>query len=508
MTRARRISDGLWSLAILLAITAVATPALAQKCVRILANESEGQKESMDPAFQAALGNPTHLRAVYEPLAVRDNSMKPNPVLAESWESNKEATEWTFHLRRGVKFHSGKEFGATDVVYTFKRLLDPTLAPGAAASLSFLDANGIEAVDQYTVRFKTPKPVVELPVLLNGKFSLIVPDGAKSENLRLHEDGTGPFTQQQFVPGGAVRILKKNPNYWQAGLPKAECLELRVVAEATSRMAAITSAEADLVLLSDPATLVSLQNNPNVQIVKTPGATFVYMAMWIDTPPFNDERVRKAMKLVVDRQGMVNTALLGFGALGNDNPVPLTSPDAYRSDPIPRDVGMAKKLLVEAGHPDGLSIDLYTSNDTPVMPLLAQAYAQMALDAGIKVNVINAPADSYWDDVWLKKPFVVSYLAARPPGEALALNYLSTAKWNETHWVRKDFDSLLADASATLDAGPRRALYQKAEQMLADEGGVVGPLFNEIVSVMRKGCTGYQPNIDATAYDYRNLHCE
>jgi peptide/nickel transport system substrate-binding protein len=132
----------------------------------------------------------------------------------------------------------------------------------------------------------------------------------------------------------------------------------------------------------------------------------------------------------------------------------------------------------------------------------------MALDAGIKVNVINAPADSYWDDVWLKKPFVVSYLAARPPGEALALNYLSTAKWNETHWFRKDYDELLAKAPATVDAGERRTLYQNAQRMLAEEGGVVGPLFNEIVSVLRKGCTGYEPNIDATVYDYRNLHCD
>jgi len=484
-----------------------ANPASGADCVRVLGNESEGQAQSMDPAFQTGLDNPTHIRAVYEPLAVRDNQMRVTPVLATSWESNNDATEWTFHLRKGVRFHDGKEFGAADVVYTFKRLLDPK-TPGGAASLPFLKPDGIEMVDGFTVRFKTEKPVVELPVLLNGKLSLIVPDGAKSEDLRLHGNGTGPFVQEQFVPGGAVRILNRNPNYWQAGLPKAECLEIRVITESTSRMAAITAGEADLALLVDPTTLIALKDNPSIQILRTTGATFIYMPMMIDAPPFNDVRVRKAMKLVVDRQAMVDTVLLGFGEVGNDNPVPPSSPDAFRSDTIPRDVEMAKKLLADAGYPNGLDIELYTSAANPVMPLLAQVYAEMAKDAGIRVNVLNTPPDSYWDDIWLKKPFVVSYMAARPPGEALNINLGGASQWNETNWRRKDYDDLLSKAAATLDPTERSKVYQEAEKLVAEEGGVVGPVFNQILAVLRKGCTGYQPSVDATLYDYRNLQCD
>lgn len=503
-----RVAAGIIYSVSLLLLAAASPAALAAGCVRILGNESEGQAESMDPVFQTALDNPTHLRAVYEPLAVRDNHMNLVPVLATSWESNADATQWTFHLRQGVKFHDGKDFGADDVVYTFKRLLDTKLAPGGAASLSFLDPNGIEAVDEYTVRFTTKNPVVELPLLLNGKLSLIVPNGAKTEDLKLHGVGTGPFMQDKFVPGGAVRVLKRNPNYWQPGLPKADCLEIRVISEATNRMAAIAGNEADLALLIDPATLLSLKDNPNVQLMKTTGATFIYMPMMTNVAPFDDVRVRKAMRLVVDRQAVVNTVLLGYGEVGNDNPVPPSSPDAFRHDPIPRDVETAKKLLAEAGHPNGIDIDLYTSADNPAMPLLAQVYAQMAKDAGIRVNVINAPADSYWDNIWLKKPFVVSYLAARPPGEALALNLKSTSKWNETNWHRSDFDALLAKAAATLDPKARSEVYQEAEKLVADEGGIVGPLYTEIVAVLRKGCSGYQPSVDASLYDYSNLHCD
>ncbi len=97
--------------------------------------------------------------------------------------------------------------------------------------------DGIKAPDPYTITFTTKKPVVELPVLITNKFTNIVPDGATHEELRLHEDGTGPFMQEQFTPNAPVRILKKNPNYWDAGKPKADCLRITVAQEAVAAVA-------------------------------------------------------------------------------------------------------------------------------------------------------------------------------------------------------------------------------------------------------------------------------
>jgi peptide/nickel transport system substrate-binding protein len=210
----------------------------------------------------------------------------------------------------------------------------------------------------------------------------------------------------------------------------------------------------------------------------------------------------------VDRQKMVDAALLGNGAPGNDNPVAPTSPDAYRSDIIARDVEKAKQLLVEAGYPDGLSVDLYTSDSISTMVPIAQLYQQMAADAGIKVNLIMSPADSYWNEIWLKRPFITSNWGGRPTAEGLSIAYLSKAQFPETHWYRADYDELITKANATVDAEARRKLFQEAQRLLSEEGGVIVPAFASVVAAMRQGCSGYEPNNNVNNNDFSAFVCE
>jgi peptide/nickel transport system substrate-binding protein len=494
-------------LATLIATASGAAIADEGKCLRVIGTDWASEQQSVDPLINNNVADLMRITTLYEKLVELDNGFQPKPVLAESWESNPDGSVWTIHLRKGVKWHDGRDFTAKDVVWTFKRVLDSKLDSGGAAILNMLDPQKIEAVDDHTVRFTAKSPTVELPVLLSTKFAAIVPDGTSREMMQKKPVGTGPYMVDEFVTGPKL-IAKKNPYYWKPGLPKAPCLELSGITEAVARSAALQSGQADLLIFLEPTAAATLAAAPGVTVMKSPGGSVMTLSMWVDTPPFDKLAVRQAMKLVIDRQKMVETALLGIGVPGNDNPVAPSSPDAYRTDIIGRDVAKAKQLLAEAGYPQGLTVDLYTSDSIAAMVPIAQVYQQMAADAGIKVNIIMSPADSYWNEVWLKRPFLTSTWGGRPTAEALSIAYLTTAQFHETHWSRPDYDALIVKANGTVDAAERRKLYQQAQKLLSEEGGVIVPAFMPVLAAVRKGCSGYEPNNNVNNNDFSGLACE
>ena len=322
--------------------------------------------------------------------------------------------------------------------------------------LHFLKPENVKAVDPRTVTFTTeirgrvPGPDLEQVYEHRRRRR-------QHDDLRLHGNGTGPFMQEQFEPNAPVRILRKNPNYWDEGLPKEECLRITVAQEPIAAVSAMKAGEVDLVLNVDPSLIPSLQNDPNVELLETGASNSMTVSMWVDTPPFDDVRVRQALKLVVDRQAMIDTVLLGFGEAGRGQPGAVGRPrptSSSRRNPISR-----RKLLAEAGHEDELKLDLYTAEGVPGMVRMAQVFAEQAKPAGFNINVIVTPADSYWDDTWLKQPFLTSAWSMRPP-EGLAVAYTQDAKWKETHWEHPEYDALLLKANTTVDPEERNKLYQ------------------------------------------------
>lgn len=490
--------------------TATNPPASEAKCLKIALSISSGETNSLDPFAIPTTEQAVMINQVYNRLLDLDNNFVVHPELAETWETNETATEWTFHLRHGVKFHDGRDFTAKDVVYSYRRLINPDDPSEALSSLSFLNPEGIVAVDDYTVKFITKKPVSELPVLITIKNAWIVPDGSTKDELRLKGVGTGPFIPVDFQPVQQPHKFLRNPDYWEKGLPKSDCLEFFVIQEPTTRIAAIQSGEVDIVEYVDFSTIPTLEGDSNVKILKTSGAsTSLTFAMWVDTPPFDDLRVRQAFKKLVDRQAIINTVYLGYAMMADDNPIPPTSPFAWRAEVPPRDLEGAKALLTDAGYSSKkpLKIDLYTADFMPGVVAAAQMFKDQAAEAGVEVNVIVGPPADHWDNVWLKQSFVNSGWDARPPGEGLAICYRSDALYAETHWFRKDYDAILDEATATVDAVKRTDLYKKAAQMLSIEGGELIPIFTLGVAAMRSNCEGYDRHVQSGRFDLRYAFC-
>ena len=269
----------------------------------------------------------------------------------------------------------------------------------------------------------------------------------------------------------------------------------------------LTNAGFDVVTAIDPELVALLGKNEEVDVIQASGGAAMTLSMWVDTPPFDDLRVRQALKAVVDRQGIVDGALLGIGEPGADNPIPPSSKFAFTTQAPKRDIAKAKRLLAEAGYPDGIEVELHVAPAAAGYMNIAQAYVQMAAEAGIKVRLKQVPAATYWSETWLKVPFMHSSWSPRPPSQALSVAYRKEAKWNETHWYRDDYDALLDRADATLDDAERLELWKEAQKLLAEEGGAIITAFYPAVAAVRSNCSGYAPHPARYYFEFLDVAC-
>jgi peptide/nickel transport system substrate-binding protein len=472
--------------------------------MRIASSEAGGASETLDPAFGVQDIDASIQAAVYDRLVRPDEGYKPQPQLAESWDYNDTGDVWTFKLRNGVKFHDGRDFTARDVVYTFQRILDPDVGSAAIPLLGdAIDPGGVEAVDDYTVRFKLLSPVAEFPPLLWIRYCYIVPEGSTEEDLRLRGVGTGPFKVVEFTPGEYPSYFEKNENYWEPGLPKVDAIEIYSISEGASRNAALQAGQIDIAMDIDIAAVSVLEQDPDTTVISVKTPWVINLAAWCDTPPFDDNRVRLALKYCIDRQTMVDTVLLGQGTIANDQPVGSWIEYGWPGKPREQDYEKAKSLLAEAGYPDGLDLELYTADVGVGMLGIAQTFKEMAAGAGINVKIIQSPTDTYWSDVWMKVPLCCSIWSGRPCDEALFAGYYSKADWNETHFYNEEFDKLILDARRTMDYDRRKELWQAAQELLSNEGGAVIPMWANTLAATRANVEGFQPHATKYIRDFR-----
>ena len=403
--------------------------------------------------------------------------------LAERWDASADAKTFTFYLRKGVTFHDGSPFTADDVVATYKAILDPNVPAAARSVVNMIDT--IEAVDPTTVRFALKTPFADLPISTAHPNARILSKAALAgphDKLETTANGTGPFKLDKFDSAQMVRLVK-NDNYYIKGKPYLDAVEMHLFPDLAAESANFLDGSMDAMLTVQQADFERISQAPGIKAKRIPSGRFVNITMRQDHKPFNDVRVRKALAMSIDRPTLVDVVLEGLGRPAYDN---LLSPEyqyAIKTPEITYDPDSAKKLLAEAGYPDGLKLTLVASNRPAIRAQVAVALKEMAKPAGFDIDVQTMSHDTYLAEVWMKGDFYMGYWGMQATEDA-AFNLLltSNASYEDTGWKNKDFDKLVSDARATTDDSKRRELYTQAQELMLKDTPYIVPIFEDILT--------------------------
>ena len=448
------------------------------------------------PARYSWVANSNTTRHVAEYLTLTDENNLTHPYLLEKWGASDDLLTWTLNLRKGVKFNNGDEFNADDVVFNMKDWLDPDVGSSVLGLMSYLTAEGIEKVDDYTVKLHLDSPQIAVPEHLFHSPSQIMNHRTFEGDFIKSPVGTGPFTLEEYSEDERV-VLKRRDDYWQMGadgkpLPYLdEIIYIDLGGETSAHIAAIQSGEVDAI--SEPETdhFLALKDDPNLQVLGTPTAQTRVLRMRVDKEPWTDNRVRMALKLCQDHEKILKLAHFGEGDPGADFHVAPVHPE-YCKRPIPKyDPERAKALLAEAGYPDGLTVECAVCSDWPDVVSYAEILKQDAAPAGLTINLNTMPTTAYWD-IWTECDLGITPWTHRPLGTmVLTLAYTCDEEgkpvpWNETRWCDEEFSALLKEAEGTLDVEERRKIMCKLEEIQYERGSIGIPYWQNKWAIAHK----------------------
>jgi len=395
---------------------------------------------------------------VFNGLTRMKEDLTVEPDLAESWKYSEDLKHWTFPLRRGVLFHNGRELVADDVVAFFTRLLDPKNSAPSRSNYTMIER--MSAPDSHTVVFELSYPYGGFAEILSDRQVKIPPRDLVSQ-LSTHPVGTGPFVFQSYTPGDRM-VLVKNPHYFEPGLPKLDGVELRIIPEMSVKIAALEAGDIDIVWDLPLDQVKTLGGHANVRVDSVPTASWDAAVMNNLTPPFNDVRVRRAFNIGVDKRDIVELTLFGQGA-PTISPIPPTHPFYARDIPLgAADPAGARKLLAEAGHPNGIKIPIIVPVGRPVRERLGVTLQQLLAPAGFDLQVQRVQFASYDAEVSGKAPLYVDGYFARPTIDTSTYPFLhSKGSWNARLWHYNNpaVDKALDAARLTGDPAKQKVEY-------------------------------------------------
>ena len=400
-------------------------------------------------------------------------------ALAESYEPSEDGRVWTFQLRRGVKFHDGSELGSADVVATIEKILDPQTAAPYKAELGPIAA--AKAIDAQTVRFELSSPYADLPKALASATARIVSQAGIAEfgKLDTAARGTGPFVLKEFVPNERV-VMERNPNYFRPGRPLLDRLVMRVLPDTSTQVAALRNREIDAIADVDADSFKEISGIQGVNAVQVVGGTFNNVVLYANNPPFDDPKVRMALRLAMDRSSMATAITGGTGTPANDQPISTAYEYVDKAAQVRKqDLAEARRLLKEAGHGDGFEHKIVVSNSPASREKTAVVVQAMAQQIGIQFNLELMDNARYGSTIWNKgiESYIGNY-TTRPTEDAILSKLYSKAYGiDEGRWATPETERMLDQGRATTDPAKRRPIYLDFERLAGDQGPFIIPNF-------------------------------
>lgn len=438
-------------------------------------------------------------RQIAEYLTVTDHDNITQPHLLERWEPSADLKTWTLYLRKGIQFQLGgtkrREFTAEDVVWNLKRWLAKETGSSIRGLMSYLSPEGVEQVDRHTVRLHLTIPQMAVPEHLFHYPALILPREYGGDFPK-EPWGTGPFTLERYVVGEQA-VVRRRADYWQPGKPYLD--EVRFIdlgEEEAVNVAALASQQVDLLYELGIATLDAAERLPHARVLEAKTAQTAVIRMRSDTKPFDDVRVRNAVKLCQDHARLLEIAHRGRGLEGADHHVSPVHP-AYAPEPTPKqDIARARALLAQAGYPNGIDVEMDLKKAPAWEAICMQAFKEMAAQAGIRIKLNVLPSPQYWE-IWTKTTFGFTTWTHRPLDTmVLSLAYRcregKPVPWNETRWCDPTFDRMLDEAEGILDHKERRKVMAKIQPYLREHGPIGLPLWRSVFQAGDKRIKGYR----------------
>ena len=482
------------------------------------------EQSSIDPQFSRTGNNQMTSQMFFDRLISLSPNLKVSPGLAESWELESD-TVWLVHLRPDVTFHDGSAFTADDVIYSLTRAPQVPNSPAPYSDM-VSSIESMEKVDDLTLRITTTSPNPALMEDIGRVFiiSKSASDGKTTDdfNAGTAAVGTGPYVFEDWKPGESL-TMKANESYW-GEKPEFKDVEIRYISNAAARVAALLSGAVDLIDAVPPQDIATLQSSDDVHVVSTASGRVIYLGLSmrgdqapgvtdlqgnpLKENPFKDERVRKAISLMIDRDLIIDRILGGSGI-----PAGQLVPDVLGG--YNREIGYdkpdpakAKELLADAGYPDGFGITLYSSNDRfPGDADIVQALGQMLARGGLKVNEVKALPYAVYSKAASAGDygaFIFSLGSSTPSSapnlQALLHTYDKQARkgaFNRVRFSYPEFDKALDEATQEFDTDTRMSKLADVTAMVFKKQPIVPLYWQKVHWAMKNGLT-----IDAGLSEY------